>query len=104
LFASIFYILESLLSFKFHFGPFFLTYFFLHYFMLSHNAHKIKSQHDAQFNGISFYYLFIYLFLIWCSQVMIHTDQTHIKRNCFSIGIILSNYKVGVTEGVLQVW
>jgi hypothetical protein len=25
------------------------------YFMLSQNAHQIKPQHDAQFNGISFY-------------------------------------------------
>jgi hypothetical protein len=29
---------------------------------------------------------------------MMHKDQTHIKRNCFSIGIISSNYKVGVTQ------
>jgi hypothetical protein len=28
---------------------------------------------------------------------MMHEGQTHIKRNCFSIGIISSNYKVGVT-------
>jgi hypothetical protein len=28
-----------------------------------------------------------------------HKDQTHIKRNCFSTGIISSNYKVGVTRG-----
>jgi hypothetical protein len=26
-----------------------------------------------------------------------HKDQTHIKRNCSSTGIIPSNYKVGVT-------
>jgi hypothetical protein len=29
-----------------------------------------------------------------------HKGQTHIKRNCFSIGIISSKYKVGVTETV----
>jgi hypothetical protein len=29
--------------------------------------------------------------------VMMHKGQTHIKRNCFSIGIISSKYKVGVT-------
>jgi hypothetical protein len=29
--------------------------------------------------------------------MMMHKDQTHIKRNCFPIGIISSNYKVGVT-------
>jgi hypothetical protein len=28
---------------------------------------------------------------------MMHKDQTHIKRNCSSTGIIPSNYKVGVT-------
>jgi hypothetical protein len=27
-----------------------------------------------------------------------HKDQTHIKRNCSSTGIIPSNYKVGVTN------
>jgi hypothetical protein len=27
-----------------------------------------------------------------------HKGQTHTKRNCFSIGIISSNYKVGVTK------
>ena len=37
-------------------------------------------------------YLF---FWIWCSQVMIHKDQTHIKRNCFSIGIIFSKLQSG---------
>jgi hypothetical protein len=30
--------------------------------------------------------------------MMMHEGQTHIKRNCFSIGIISSNYKVGVTN------
>jgi hypothetical protein len=30
--------------------------------------------------------------------MMMHDDQTHIKRNCFSIGIISSNHKVGVTK------
>jgi hypothetical protein len=33
----------------------FLIYSLSHfYFMLSQNAHQIKSQHDAQFNSISF--------------------------------------------------
>jgi hypothetical protein len=41
---------------------------------LSQNAHRIKSS-------------------------MMHKDQTHIKRNCSSTGIIPSNYKVGVTMG-----
>jgi hypothetical protein len=29
---------------------------------------------------------------------MMHKDQTPIKRNCLSIGIISSKYKVGVTR------
>jgi hypothetical protein len=27
---------------------------------LLHNAPQLKPQHDAQFNGISFYYLFVF--------------------------------------------
>jgi hypothetical protein len=30
--------------------------------------------------------------------MMMHKDQTHIKRSCSSTGNIPSNYKVGVTE------
>jgi hypothetical protein len=33
-------------------------------------------------------YLFINCSRTWCSHMMMHKDQTHIKRNCFSIGII----------------
>jgi ribonuclease HI len=34
--------------------------------------------------------------------MMMHKDQTHIKRNCSSTGIIPSNYKVGATEELKQ--
>jgi hypothetical protein len=38
---------------------------------------------------------FITCFCAWCSHMMMHKDQTHIKRNCFSIGIISSNLQSG---------
>jgi hypothetical protein len=28
-------------------------------------------------------YIFINCFWAWCSHLMMHKDQTHIKRNCF---------------------
>jgi hypothetical protein len=40
-------------------------------------------------------YIFINCFWTWCSHMMMHKDQTHIKRNCFSIGIISSNLQSG---------
>jgi hypothetical protein len=40
-------------------------------------------------------YLFINCFWAWCSHMMMHKDQTHIKRNCFSIGIISSKLQSG---------
>jgi hypothetical protein len=41
-------------------------------------------------------YIFINCFFwAWCSHMMMHKDQTHIKRNCFSIGIISSKLQSG---------
>jgi hypothetical protein len=44
-------------------------------------------------------YIFINCFWTWCSHMMMHKDQTHIKRNCFSIGIISSNLLSGCYTG-----
>jgi hypothetical protein len=45
-------ILDFPLGFKFYFG-YYHIYFYL-IFILSQNAHKIKTQHDAYFSGITF--------------------------------------------------
>jgi hypothetical protein len=44
-------------------------------------------------------YLFINCFWAWCSHTMMHKGQTHIKRNCFSIGIISSKLQCGCYIG-----
>jgi hypothetical protein len=45
-------------SFKFHFGLYQISF---HIILCFHKMHtKIKYQHDAQFNSISFYYLFVF--------------------------------------------
>jgi hypothetical protein len=40
-------------------------------------------------------YLFINCSWTWCSHTMMHKDQSHIKRNCFSIGIIPNQLQSG---------
>jgi membrane associated rhomboid family serine protease len=59
--------------------------------MLSQNANKTKSSmmHDL------IAYLFINCSWTWCSHMMMHEGQTHIRRNCFSIGIISSKLQSG---------
>jgi hypothetical protein len=46
-------------------------------------------------------YIFINCFWAWCSHMMMHKDQTHIKRNCFSIGIISSKLQSGCYSRVV---
>jgi hypothetical protein len=40
-------------------------------------------------------YIFINCFWAWCSHMMMHKDQTHIKRNCFSIYITSNKLQIG---------
>jgi hypothetical protein len=71
----------------------YLTYFFLHYYnIVTKCTHTNKIFSMMQwFSSISF----INCFWAWCSHMMMHKDQTHIKRNCFSIGIISSKLQSG---------
>jgi uncharacterized membrane protein len=38
--------------------------------------------------------LLIICFYLGCSHVMMHKGQTHIRRNCFSIGIISNKLQI----------
>jgi hypothetical protein len=72
----------------------YLTYFFfLHYYNIVTKMHT-QIKYSAWCNDLVAY-LFINCFWTWCSHMMMLKDQTHIKRNCFSIGIISSNLQSG---------
>ena len=99
LFSSILYnlfllsFLNSRITLGFKSPSGYLTYFFLHYYNIVTKMHT-QIKYSAWCNDLVAY-LFINCFWAWCSHMMMHKDQTHIKRNCFSIGIISSKLQSG---------